>query len=111
VSQGINYNAALLKDLHNFQEAVMAHPDGPISEGLYLKYDWVDYFMFAFSYQERELTPLRRKLRIIDPCPCNGDTGIFLTNHFDVRGVPGFNQIVDNKGTLVFPPVFLRGNE
>jgi len=104
-SQDINYNATLLKDLYDFQEAVMAHPDGPISEELCLQYDWVDYFLYAFNYQERELTPLRRKLKIIDPCPCNGDTGIFLKNHFDVRGVPAFNQIVDNKGTLVFPPV------
>lgn len=107
-SQNINYSAAQLKDLYGFQEAVMAHPDGPTKEELYLQYDWFEYFLFAFNYQERELTPLRRKLKIIDPCPCNGETEKFLKNHFDVRGEPAFNRIFDDKGTLVFPPVPLR---
>lgn len=101
----IDYDKSKLKDLFVFQEAVMAHPDGPVTDTLSLQYDWITYFMFAFNYGEMELRPLRRALRVVDPNPCMGDPEKYLKQHFDVRGIPAFNKIVDEDGVTVFPIV------
>ena len=86
----------------------MAHPSGPIAETFNLMYDWINYFLFTFNLKERDLKPMQKKLKIVDPNPCNGDTGKFLKYHFDIRGEPAFNQLFDEEGNLVFPPVPLR---
>ena len=107
-SHNVNYDKSMLQDLFVFQKAVMAHPSGPIAETFNLMYDWINYFLFTFNLKERDLKPMQKKLKIVDPNPCNGDTGKFLKYHFDIRGEPAFNQLFDEEGNLVFPPVPLR---
>ncbi len=99
----IRMDKVILKDLIDFQKAIMAHPDGLVAEDLSLKYDWVDYFAYTFHLAEKPLNVLRRKLRIVDPHPCYGSRKAFLKSHYDIRGVPVFNEIYDEKGKLVFP--------
>ena len=98
----------MLQDLFVFQKTVMAHPNGPIAETLNLKYDWINYFLFTFGLREGELKPVQKKFKIVDPNPCDGDTEKFFKYHFDIRGEPVFNQIFDEEGNLVFPPVPLK---
>ena len=83
----------------------MAHPDGPITETLNLKYDWIDYFLFTFNFKENKLRPMQKELKIIDRYPSHGSTEKFLKNYFDVRGVPAFNEVIDEYGKIIFPPV------
>ena len=83
--------------------AVMAHPDGPVTEDLVLKYDWIDYFGYAFQAEEKPLRSLDRKLRVVDPHPCLGSSEEFLKSHYDIRGVPVFNRVFNEAGGLVFP--------
>ena len=107
-SNNIDYDKSKLKDLFVFQEAVMAHPDGPVTDTLSLQYDWITYFMFVFNYGEMELRPMQRKLRVVDPNPCMGDPEKYLKHHFDVRGIPPFNKMVDENGVTVFPIMPLK---
>ena len=107
-SHNINYDKPMLQDLFVFQKTVMAHPNGPIAETLNLKYDWINYFLFTFGLREGELKPVQKKFKIVDPNPCDGDTEKFFKYHFDIRGEPVFNQIFDEEGNLVFPPVPLK---
>lgn len=108
LSHNIKYDQSKLHDLFLFQRVVMAHPDGPITETVNLNYDWITYFSFIFDTGDKELKPTRQSLKIIDTNPCNGDPGQFLKNHFDVRGCPAFNRLVDDNGVTVFPVIPLR---
>lgn len=99
----ISYDKLKLNDLFVFQQAVMAHPDGPVTEKLNLNYDWIKYFLFVFNIREMKLMPMQRTLKIVDPNPCKGDPGKYLKYHFDVRGIPAFNKIVDESGSVIFP--------
>lgn len=101
----IDYDANKLKDLFVFQEAIMAHPDGATSEFLDIEYDWIKYFSFAFFLGENSLELKKQRLRVVDPHPSGGKPAVFLTNHFDVRGIPPFVHLYDESGDLVFPPV------
>lgn len=107
----IIYDKAVLQDLFVFQKAVMAHPDGPITKTLNLKYDWIDYLLFTFNLKEKELIPMQKELKIIDRYPCHGSTGEFLKHYFDVRGVPAFNEIMDESGKIIFPPVGINEDD
>lgn len=100
-----------LHDLFRFQEAVVAHPDGPENETLVLEHNWVDYFGFTFHLPEAELTKHKMVYRIVDPHPCDGDPMKYLNGHFDVRGVPAFNQLVDRDGNKVFPIMRMRDGD
>lgn len=93
----------VLDDLFRFQNVVMAHPEGPESKKIRLEHNWVEYFGFAFHLPSAELVRGSRVYRIADPHPCYGDPAKYLTGHFDVRGVPAFNQLRDSDGQLVFP--------
>lgn len=105
--QNIIFDKAILEDLFLFQKAVIAHPDGPVAQTLHLKYDWVDYFGFAFQLEEKQLSPLQRDLKVVDRNPSNGNPERFLKHHFEVRGIPAFNEILDESGKVVFPAVAL----
>ena len=94
---------AALSDLFMFQNAAIAHPDGPPSEELYLNYNWIEYFAFAFNFKGSELRQGTYTYRVTDPKPSNGDPLLYLKNSFDVRGVPAFNEIRDDTGKVVFP--------
>lgn len=107
----IDVDATELHDLFRFQQAVMAHPDGPERETLTLEYNWVDYFGFAFHLPDAELTRQETVYQIMDPHPCEGDPMKYLTGHFDVRGVPAFNQLVDPDGNRMFPIMRLRDTD
>lgn len=102
---GQNLDEALLDDLFVFQNALLAHPDGPPSETVTLAHNWVTYFGFAFGLADQALLRAPRNLRLEDPRPSHGKPALFLRNHFDVRGVPPFNNLIDDKGTLAFPPL------
>lgn len=97
-------------DLFKFQQAVMAHPDSPVSEMLELNYDWIDYFMFAFNFERTKLAKKRMKFKVVDIAPSAGDGSTFLKKHFDIRGVPAFNELYDESGKRVFPAVELKAN-
>jgi radical SAM superfamily enzyme YgiQ (UPF0313 family) len=103
--KSISYDREELLDLFVFQKAVMAHPDGPAERQLHLKYNWCEYFSFAFHVKAKELEPTQRKLTVADPNSSGGNPDKFLKNHFDVRGIPAFNEFFDEKGKKVFPPV------
>lgn len=106
--RNIDVDTDELHDLFRFQEAVMAHPDGPETETLTLEYNWVDYFGFAFHLPDSELMKQDTVYRIVDPHPCDGDPKTYLAGHFDVRGVPAFNQLLDLDGNRVFPIMRMR---
>jgi len=105
----INYNETKLNDLFKFQDAVMASPQGPCSEYLDLKYDWINYFSSSFNLPEKKLEPKEHRLKIADDKPCYGHSKVFLKSHFDVRGVPPINLLYDETRKLVFPPVKMPG--
>jgi hypothetical protein len=106
--RGVDVDADELHDLFRFQEAVMAHPDGPEEHGLALEYNWVDYFGGAFHLPGSELIREGMVYRVVDPHPCQGDPLKYLAGHFDVRGVPAFNELWDVDGNKVFPLLRLR---
>lgn len=106
--KNISFDRELLEDLFVFQEAVMAHPNGPSGAFINLKFDWVGYFMFAFNFDRTELKEVPHQLKVVDDRPCHGDTERFLKEHFDVRGIPAFNKLYNEQGVLVFPPVELE---
>jgi len=89
----------------------MAHPDGPGSETVRLEYNWVEYFGFAFHMRGSELIEQDGVYRIVDAHPCNGDPLRYLAGHFDVRGVPAFNQLYDEAGHMVFPLMRMRDGD
>jgi len=99
----------ILRDLFNFQNAVMAHPNGEKVKDLELNYNWDEYFGFTFELEKKQLLPKKSKLKVIDKNPSKGDPIKFLKNHFDIRGIPPFNEIYDNEGSRVFPPINLNG--
>ena len=103
-----NYDKSVLQDLYIFQKTVMAHPNGPITGTLRLQYNWINFFLFTFNLGERELVPMQDNLNVVDCKPSNGNIERFLENHFNVRGVPVFNQISNDKGEIQFPPRPLR---
>jgi len=108
---GVDIDMDELHDVFRFQSAAMAHPDGPESETLTLKYNWLDYFGFAFHLPSSELIAEERLYRVVDPYPCEGDPMKYLAGHFDVRGVPAFNQLFDSDGNNVFPVMRTRRRE
>jgi len=110
-AQGLDVDVDQLRDLFRFQDAVMAHPDGPGSETIQLEYNWVEYFGFAFHRPGSELVQQDHVYRIVDPYPCNGDPLRYLDGHFDVRGVPAFNQLFDQEGEKVFPLMRMRDGD
>lgn len=108
---GVDVDMDELHDVFRFQNAAMAHPNGPESETLRLKYNWLDYFGFAFHLPSSELIEGDRRYRVVDPYPCGGDPMKYLASHFDVRGVPAFNQFFDLDGNHVFPVMRMRCRE
>jgi len=98
-----------LRDLFRFQSAVMAHPDGPSSDTVRLEYNWVEYFGFAFHLSECALTRHPATYRVVDPHPSRGDPKKYLAGHFDVRGVPAFNELRDADDRKVFPMMRTAG--
>jgi radical SAM superfamily enzyme YgiQ (UPF0313 family) len=96
----------LLKDLFAFQNAVMAHPETMEREIIFSN-DWIGYFSFTFDLKAVKPRSSRstRRFKIVDPAPADGDLEKFLENHFNVRGVPAFNLLVDDQGEQHFPLV------
>jgi radical SAM superfamily enzyme YgiQ (UPF0313 family) len=107
-SKGIPCEEKVLEDLINFQKAVMAHPHGIGKEKLLLKYDWMQHLSYMFHLERRPLLTLDRDLWVIDNNPGEGDPLKFLDKHFNIRGIPAFTSIVDETGSVVFPPVPLE---
>lgn len=99
----IPFDAHVLSDLFCFQDAVMAHPNGPYRFILNLHYNWIDYFGFAFGQQREELQAKECTYTVIDPKPSHGKPLDFLKNHFDIRGIPAFKQVYNKDDKLVFP--------
>jgi putative methyltransferase len=111
-AQGVAFDAVELRDLFVFQRRIMAHPDGPEDEGaLELNYNWIEFFAPAFHQNGRDLRREKRHYRVVDPRPSNGDPSAFLKNHFDIRGIPPFNNLYDDADCLVFPPVSEDGKQ
>ncbi|HSV98609.1 MAG TPA: radical SAM protein [Sedimentisphaerales bacterium] len=109
--RGVASDTDELRDLFRFQNAVMAHPDGPRSETVRFEYNWVEHFGFAFHLSGSELTRQERIYRVVDPHPCGRDPAKYLAGHFDVRGVPAFNELYDADGKKVFPVMRAPGRE
>lgn len=99
----ITFDQVALNDLFNFQNAAIAHPDGPPNELLCLNYNWIDFFASAFNFKSNDLRQEKHSYKVLDPKPSHGDPLQYLKNSFDVRGVPAFNEIYDDNGKLVFP--------
>lgn len=102
-STAIPFDDATLRDLFSFQRAVIAHPDGPDEMVLRLRYNWIDYFGFAFYLPAKELRSTDRIYTVVDRKPSRGNQLEYLKNHFDIRGIPAFNEIYDENGDFVFP--------
>jgi len=100
--QKIVIDSELLCDLFLFQEVVMAAPSGPESNTIVFNYDWTSFFLSPVG-SRGQLVKRSCKYSVIDERPSNGSAMAYLKNHFDVRGVPPFNQFVDKNGTIVFP--------
>jgi len=97
----LEYDAEILDDLFRFQDVIMATPNGPDRDAVVLDYNWLAYFSPAVGSQ-KELIKQRCEYSVVDERPSNGSTSAYLKNHFDVRGVPPFNQLADKKDTIVF---------
>lgn len=104
VLKSLPYDKGVLDDLFTFQRVVLAHPNTPVSETVTLHFDWITYFGFTFGLPVQELIPSFQRYHVIDPRPSYGDPAKFLKNHFDVRGVPPFNNLADENGRDTFPP-------
>lgn len=98
----VEYDIEVLDDLFLFQEVIMADLYGPGSNTITFNYDWASFFLSPAGGRG-QLLKRRCKYSVIDERPSNGSAMAYLKNHFDVRGVPPFNQLVDKKGTIVFP--------
>ena len=111
-SKNIEYDKDELRDLFMFQEAVMAHANGPKWSTFTLQYDWLDYFKFAFNMEEenkdKKVQKVSKTYKAVDDAPCYGDATKFVKNHFDIRGEPAFYELFDENGVKVFPPVDLK---
>ena len=82
----------------------MAHPNGPPNDGfIQLNYNWPKYFAFAFYRGSESLRQVNNIYKVVDPKPSNGDPLLFLENHFDIRGIPPFNDLYDESGKRIFP--------
>lgn len=102
LDQKIAIDSELLDELFLFQEVIMADPSGPGSSTIVLNYDWTSFFLSPVG-SRGQLVKRSCKYSVIDEKPSNGSAMAYLKNHFDVRGVPPFNQFVDKNGTIVFP--------
>jgi hypothetical protein len=109
--RGVAADMDELRDLFRFQDAVMAHPNGPRSDIVRFGYNWVEYFAPAFHLPGSELARQERIYRVVDPHPCGGDPKEYLAGHFDVRGVPAFNELHDESGEKMFPVMRMPGEE
>jgi radical SAM superfamily enzyme YgiQ (UPF0313 family) len=109
--RGIAADMDELRDLFRFQDVVMAHPNGLRSDAVRFEYNWVEYFAPAFHLPGSELARQERVYRVVDPHPCDGDPRKYLAGHFDVRGVPAFNELHDADGRKVFPVMRMPGEE
>jgi radical SAM superfamily enzyme YgiQ (UPF0313 family) len=103
-SKNQTFDRSVLADLFAFQNAVMAHPDSPPDNGyLALEYNWFEYFASSFGGGSYELIASDGRYKVVDPRPSFGDPNAYLTNHFDIRGIPPFNEVFDLNGEKVFP--------
>lgn len=105
VLKSLSFDKEVLDDLFTFQRVVLAHPDAPAPDTVTLHFDWIAYFGFTFGFPIQDLQPCIQSYRVIDPRPSHGDPAQFLKNHFDVRGVPPFNNLRDETKQMVFPPL------
>ncbi len=104
VEREINCRREELGDLFVFQGAVMADPRNTVAErSISLRYNWVDYFRFAFCLESEPLVERQCTYRVVDTAPSCGDRQAFLKDHFDVRGVPAFNLLYVEEQRM-FPP-------
>lgn len=105
LSREIQFETEMLKDLFAFQNAVLAHPFGPPGDcHLQLKYNWPEYFAANFYMPSKPLKLEDHTYRIVDPRPSYGSPQKFLKHHYDIRGVPPFNDFYNEVGEPVFPP-------
>lgn len=103
--KAISVDSTLLDDLFAFQNAVMAHPNGPEGDGrIQFNYNWIDFFAFAFNREGADLHALRCSYKVVDTRPSGGDPQKFLKSHFDIRGIPAFNELYNMQQDKVFPP-------
>ncbi|WP_277057348.1 B12-binding domain-containing radical SAM protein [Trichlorobacter lovleyi] len=100
--QKITIDSELLCDLFLFQEVVMAAPSGPGSNTIGFNYDWTSFFLSPAG-SRGQLVKRSCKYSVIDERPSNGSAMAYLKNHFDVRGVPPFNLLIDSSGNQCFP--------
>jgi radical SAM superfamily enzyme YgiQ (UPF0313 family) len=98
----VEHEKAVIEDLFVFQDAVMATPSGSNSDTIVLSYDWLDFFLSSVGNRDK-LVKRCCKYSVVDERPSNGSTTAYLKNHFDVRGVPPFNLLVDSNGNQLFP--------
>ncbi len=101
----VRYHPDQLSDVFTFQDAVMASPLGRASEHVDLKYDWPKYFRFTFNLDDEPLEERALHLNIVERKPSYGNPRIWRKNYFDIRGVPAFDFLYDERGEMVFPPI------
>jgi len=108
--RGVGYDESELRDLVAFQDAVVADPNNhDETRRVTFQYDWVRYFSPSFNLAPTaELTQCETTYALRDRMPCNGDGQKYLKVHFQVRGVPPFNELYDGSGHKIFPPVELH---
>lgn len=104
-TKGIKYDEYTLNDLFSFQEAIVASPFQNETEDLHLNYNWPDYFNYVYSFDEMPLKPLNKTVRIIDSAPSQNSPSKYISNHFNVRGIPAFNELYTFDGNKIFPPI------
>jgi len=109
----ISYDEPALKDLFQFQSEVIACPTNcEERRKVTFNYDWPQYFSSAFNLTPVEdLTRHEANYILRDKTPCCGDGEKYLKVHFQIRGVPALNELYDQDGRRVFPPVDIPGNE
>lgn len=106
--KAVSVDPTLLDNLFVFQNAVMAHPDGTRGgQRIQFSYNWIDFFAFAFNLEGVALHASQCSYLTVDSRPSGGDPQKFLKNHFDIRGIPSFNELYDLQQKKVFPPVNL----
>ncbi len=111
--RGICHDESELKDLFGFQSAVVAGPNNHDEvRRVVFTYDWIRYFWQSFNLTPAtELERLEASYTVHDKTPCRGNGERYLDVHFQVRGVPPFNELRDGDGRRVFPPVELHVTE
>jgi putative methyltransferase len=109
---GISHDESELRDLFAFQNTVVADPHGRDEEGTAtFAYDWPRYFSQSFNLAPADLQRRQTAYVVRDRTPCGGNGEKYLAVHFQVRGVPPFNELYDGEGHRVFPPVSLQVTE